>query len=80
MFGCFLPSLWSSSNHSLFTPKEPTLLCNQLLTGFPLGRSTAPTNCQDKSSDLQISRAGTPRFNLNSVNPKGIPKSFGARR
>jgi hypothetical protein len=30
MFGSFLPSLWSSTNHSLLGPKEPTLLCNHL--------------------------------------------------
>src|SRR5580700_2100980 len=30
MFGSFLPSLWSSTNHSLLGSKEPTLLCNHL--------------------------------------------------
>jgi hypothetical protein len=30
MFGSFLPSLRSSTNHSLLGPKEPTLLCNHL--------------------------------------------------
>jgi len=30
MFGSFLPSLWSSTNHSLLGSKEPTLLCNQV--------------------------------------------------
>ena len=28
MFGSFLPSLWSSTHHSLLGSKEPTLLCN----------------------------------------------------
>src|SRR5258707_5808818 len=31
LFGSFLPSLWSSSNHSLLGSREPTLLCNQVL-------------------------------------------------
>src|SRR5260221_10913550 len=30
LFGSFLPSLWSSSNHSLLGSREPTLLCNQV--------------------------------------------------
>ena|SRR5215469_13667277 len=30
MFGSFLPSPWSSTNHSLLRSKEPTLLCNQI--------------------------------------------------
>src|SRR5258708_11036114 len=30
LFGSFLPSLWSSSNHSLLGLREPTLLCNQV--------------------------------------------------
>jgi hypothetical protein len=34
MFGSFLPSLWSSTNHSLLGPKEPTLLCNQVKDYF----------------------------------------------
>src|SRR5580692_6605385 len=36
MFGSFLPSLWSSTNHSLLGSKEPTLLCNHYLF---IGRS-----------------------------------------
>jgi hypothetical protein len=36
MFGSFLPSPWSSTNHSVLGSKEPTLLCNHLnpLDGF----------------------------------------------
>jgi hypothetical protein len=30
LFGSFLPSLWSSSNHSLLGSREPTLLCNHV--------------------------------------------------
>src|ERR1035441_2649353 len=30
LFGSFLPSLWSSNNHSLLGSREPTLLCNQI--------------------------------------------------
>src|ERR1700724_2242152 len=28
--GSFLPSQWSSTNHSVLGSKEPTLLCNQV--------------------------------------------------
>ena len=28
--GSFLPSQWSSTNHSVLGSKEPTLLCNHL--------------------------------------------------
>jgi|SRR5580692_6608176 hypothetical protein len=34
MFGSFLPSLWSSTNHSLLASKEPTLLCNHRRCGI----------------------------------------------
>src|SRR5271168_3582340 len=30
MSGSFLPSLWSSTNHSLLGSKEPALLCNHV--------------------------------------------------
>src|ERR1700730_17143383 len=39
MFGSFLPSLWSSTNHSLLGSKEPTLLCNQVEFDFSLYRT-----------------------------------------
>jgi hypothetical protein len=42
MFGSFLPSLWSSTNHSLLGSKEPTLLCNQV--DLPAARGTVFSN------------------------------------
>src|ERR1700678_3062339 len=33
MSGSFLPSLWSSTNHSLLGSREPALLCNQVKSG-----------------------------------------------
>jgi hypothetical protein len=36
MSGSFLPSLWSSSNHSLLGSRESALLCNQVCTGTQL--------------------------------------------
>src|SRR3974390_839742 len=36
MFGSFLPSLWSLSNHSLLGFEEPTLLCNHVGADTPI--------------------------------------------
>jgi hypothetical protein len=33
MSGSFLPSPWSSTNHSLLGSKEPALLCNHMVLG-----------------------------------------------
>src|SRR5580704_11423334 len=49
MFGSFLPSLWSSTNHSLLGSKEPTLLCNHLvLAGFHFSGLGVVSNDADR--------------------------------
>jgi hypothetical protein len=72
MFGSFLPSLWSSTNHSLLGSKEPTLLCNQVKCYFksPVSRHTRHVRI---ASGLLVSQALSLWFAKTSVGTQNGP-------
>src|SRR5258708_25140203 len=64
MFGSFLPSLWSSSNHSLLGLREPTLLCNHVPSRCDVANQEV---CSRLSGDCRVTYLWAARLVLPPV-------------